>query len=168
MQAKLYFRRINGVENLLPSLTFSELLLHFLICLRHAYTHEWNTYRHTQCRHKHCIQNKHSMGKWKPSSWLVLTWTRPHSFLHAHTHMYTNIFLSPLGKPLSFFSLHSVQITSRWDKSIMFPENLFPPLCFTLLAPCSPSLFPPTPFSCALCPKGHSYFIRGGSGRPRG
>lgn len=69
-----------------------------------------------------------------------------HTRTHTHTHTYTNIFLSPLGKPLSFFSLHSVQITSRWDKSIMFPENLFPPLCFTLLAPCSPSLFPPTPF----------------------
>lgn len=70
---------------------------------------------------------------------------------------HTNIFLSPLGKPLSSFSLHSVQITSRWDKSIMFPKNLFPH--FT-------SLFRPhvsPPFSCALCPK-RTHSFHGGLG----
>ncbi len=63
---------------------------------------------------------------------------------HMHTHTYTNIFLSPLGKPLSFFSLHSVQITSRWDKSIMFPENLFPPTLLHSSGPMHFFLPPPT------------------------
>lgn len=85
------------------------------------------------------------------------------------THTCTHIFPSPLEQPLSIFSLHSVQITSRWDKSIMFPEKPPPPpppptITQQLLhcSLCSHSLFfPPAPLSGTLCPKGHSYFIRG-------
>lgn len=50
---------------------------------------------------------------------------RAHTCMWANTntYMYTNTFLSSLGKPLSFFLLYSVQIASWWDKSIMFPET---------------------------------------------
>lgn len=79
-------------------------------------------------------------------------------FLSTHTQRYTNIFLSPLGKPFSVFSLHSVQITSRWDKSIRFPDppphaSLFWPRVLLQFFP------PPTP-PFVPDPKGHSHFIK--------
>lgn len=94
-----------------------------------------------------------------------------------HTHTCTHIFPSPLEQPLSIFSLHSVQITSRWDKSIMFPEKprlLLPPpspnnsciaLCvlihFSFLLPLSLVLFVQKDILISLEDGGWS---RGGSG----
>lgn len=66
------------------------------------------------------------------------------SLLSLSTHEHTQTDFCPLLESHSAsFSLHSVQITSRWDKSIMFPDPPPPPLCFTFLAQSSPSTFSP-------------------------
>lgn len=54
------------------------------------------------------------------------------SLLSLSTHEHTQTDFCPLLESHSAsFSLHSVQITSRWDKSIMFPDP--PPLLFASL-----------------------------------